>query len=59
MGLNDNTTKNNLDYMIDPAFRNINRLSFDRYYMSLVEVKDFNAVINNKTFFGKFIKTSI
>ena len=43
--------KNNLDYLIDPTFRNINRLfvlsfkngdddprieSFDKYYMSLV-----------------------
>ena len=51
-------TKNNLDCLIDLTFRNINRLFvlsfkndnndptrnfFDKYYMSLVEIKDFNA----------------
>ena len=49
---------NNLDYLINATFRNINRFfvlslkngndnptgdSFDKYYMSLVEIKDFNA----------------
>ena len=57
---------NKLDSMIDPAFRNINRQfvqsfkvgenyptrnSFLRYYMSLVEIEDFNALIDNKSFF--------
>ena len=56
---------NNLDYLIDQTFRNINRLSvlsfknsnndakinpFNKYYMSLVEIKDFNALVNNKPF---------
>ena len=60
------TKNNNLDYLIDPTFRNINRLfllsfkngnddstrdSFDKYYMSLVDIKDFNALIDNKLFF--------
>ena len=63
------TTKaknNNLGYLIDPPFRNINRLfvlsfknggndpirySFDEYYMQLVGIKDFNALIENKPFF--------
>ena len=51
--------------MIGPTFNNINRLfvlsfknggndptinSFDKYYMSLAEVKDFNALIDNKSF---------
>ena len=60
------TENNNLDYLIDPPFRNINRLfvlsfkngnddptryAFDKYYMPLVEIKDFNALINNKPFF--------
>ena len=51
---------NSLYYLIDPIFRNINRLfvlsfknrnddpmrdSFDKYYMLLVEIKDFNAFI--------------
>ena len=58
--------------MIDPAFRNINRLfslsfkngisdpardSFEKYYMSLVEIKDFNALIDNKTFFNEPVKS--
>ena len=52
--------------MIDPTFRNINRLFaqlfkggnndptrnyFDKYYMPQVEIKDFNARINSKSFF--------
>ena len=55
-----------MDYMIDVTFRNINRLfvlsfknngndpardSFDKYYIPLVEIKDFNALIDNKHFF--------
>ena len=57
---------NNLDYLIYPTFKNINRLfvlsfkngsndptrdSFDKYYMPLVEITGFNALINNKPFF--------
>ena len=49
--------------MIDPTFRNIHwlfalsfrnggsdlaRNTFDKYYMLLVEIKDFNALIDNK-----------
>ena len=63
---------NNLDYLIDPTFRNINRLfvfafkngnkdlrtdSFDKYYIPLVEIKDFNALIDNKLFFDQPVKT--
>ena len=62
---------NNLDYLIDAKFRNINRLfvlsfkngdndltrgSFDKYYMPLVEIKDFNTLIDNKPFFGLTVK---
>ena len=58
--------------MIDPTFTNINMLfvfsfknsdndsernSFDRYYIPLVEIKDFNALIDNKPFFDKPIKS--
>ena len=57
--------------MIDPIFRNINRLfvlsfkngnnhpkrdSFDTHYILLVEIKYFNALIDNKTFFDQPIK---
>ena len=51
--------------MIDPTFRNVNNLFilpikngdddttrnyFDKYYMPLVESKDFNPLIDNKPF---------
>ena len=59
------TKNNNLDYLIDPSFRHINRLfvlsfknhnndpkrdSFDKYYMPLLEIKDLNVLIDNKPF---------
>ena len=62
---------NNLDYLIDPSFRNINRTfvvsfkngnsdtmrdSFNKYYMPLVEIKDFNALIDNKPFLHQPVK---
>ena len=62
---------NSLDYMIDPTFRNINRLfvlsfqnhnndptrdSFDKYYMSLFEIKQFNTLNENKPFLDQDIK---
>ena len=65
------TKNNNLDYLIDPTFKNINRLfvlsfkngnvdltrdSFHRYYTLLVEIKDFNELINNKLFFDQSVK---
>ena len=52
--------------MIDPMFWNVNRLfvlqfkngdndrirtSFDEYYIPLVEIKDCNALVDNKPFF--------
>ena len=57
---------NNLNYLIDPKFTNVNRsfvLSFTRtnagggrdsfsdYYVSNVEIKDFNVLIDGKGFF--------
>ena len=65
------TKNNNLDYLIDPTLRNINRLFvlsfkngnddhtrifFDKYYMSLMEIKDFNVLIDNKPFFDQPVK---
>ena len=65
------TKNNNLDYLIDPTFRNINRLlvlsfkngnddptrnSFDEYYILLVEIKDFDALIDNKPLFDQPVK---
>ena len=57
---------NNLDYMIDPKIRNINTLVnlrfeavendttrnlFNKYCILLVDIKDFNALINDENFF--------
>ena len=62
---------NNLDYLVDPTFRNIYRLFvlsfkngnndptrnyFDKYYMPLVKIKDFNALIDNEPFFDQLVK---
>ena len=53
------TKNNNLNYLIDPTFTNVNRLfvlsfgnkndrtSFSKYYISKVEIKDFNVFIEN------------
>ena len=61
---------NNLDYLIAPTFRN-NRLfvllfknddddpaknSFEEYYMSFIEIKDFNELIENKSYFAQSVK---
>ena len=60
--------------MIDPTFRNINRIfvlsfkngnndptrySFGKYFMSLVEIKDLNALIDNKKINKKHMKNSL
>ena len=65
------TQNNNFHYLIDPTFRNINKLlalsftngngdpmrdSFDGYCMPLVEIKYFNALIDNKPFFDQSVK---
>ena len=62
---------NNLEYMIDPKFGIINRLfvnsfklgrnlvkrnNFNRYYLSLAEIKDFNLLIDNKQFFNQSVE---
>ena len=62
---------NDLDYMIYPTFKNINKLfassfkygdngptrdSFDNFCMPLVEIKDFNALIHNKPFLDRSLK---
>ena len=62
---------NNLNYLIDPTFTNVNRLfvlsfsrdnntnsrdSFSHYYVPNVEVKDFNVLIDGKSFFDLPVK---
>ena len=67
-------TKNNtLGSLFNSTFRKIYRLfvllfkngnedltrtSFDEYYMSLVGIKDFNALINNKPLFDQSVKNN-
>ena len=60
--------KNNLNYLIDPTFSNVNRLfvlsfeneddrtSYYKYYMPSVEIKDCNVLIDSNAFFEWPIK---
>ena len=62
---------NNLNYLIDPLFRNINRLLvlpfqsnnntdnryfYSNYYVPKVEINDFNVLIDGKSFFDLPVK---
>ena len=62
---------NNLIYLIDPTFTNVNKLfifSFERnvigdnrdsishYYVPNIEIKDFNVLIDEKSFFDLPVK---
>ena len=62
---------NNLNYLIDPTFINVDRLfvlsfarnakgdnrdSFSHYYVPNVEIKDLNVLIDGKTFFDLLVK---
>ena len=58
---------NNLSYLIDPTFTNFNRLfvlsfadnnrdSFSHYYVPNVRIKDFNVLIDGKSFFDLPVK---
>ena len=70
MSLMSNQNKNNnLNYLIDPTFSNVNRLfvlsfkneedrtSYYKYYMPSVEIKDYNALIDGNAFFELPVKT--
>ena len=60
--MSNQTKNNNLNYLIDPAFTNVNRsfvltfgneddrTSFSKYYVPKVEIKDFNVLIDGKPF---------
>ena len=63
--------QNNLNYLIDPTFTNVNRLfvlsfprnnntdsrySFSNYYVPRVKVNDFNVLIDGKGFFDLPVK---
>ena len=61
--MSNQTKNNNLNYLIDLTFTNVNRLlvltfaneddriSFLKYYLPKVEIKDFNLLIDGKPFF--------
>ena len=66
--MSNQTKNNNLNYLIDPTFTNVNRLfvlsfenendrtSFSEYYVPKVEIKDFNVLIDGKPFFEILVK---
>ena len=62
---------NNLNYLIDPAFTKVNKLfilsferntegdcrdSFSHYYVPNIEIKDFNVLIDEHSFFDLPVK---
>ena len=55
-----NSTFRNLDKLFVLPFKNRNNdpttNSFDNYYMPLIEIKDFNALISNKLVFDQPVK---
>ena len=60
--MTNQTKMNNLNYLISPTFTKANRLfvlsfenendrtSFSKYYVPKVEIKDFNVLIDGKSF---------
>ena len=62
------TKNDNLKYLIDPTFTNVNRLflltfededdrtSFSKYYVPKVEIEDFKVLIDGKPFFEILVK---
>ena len=67
--MSNQTKTNNLNYLIDPTFNKFNRLfvlsfeneddraSFSKYYTPNVEIKDFNVLIDGKSFCDAPIKS--
>ena len=60
--MTNQTKTNNLNYLIDPTFNKVNRLFvlsfeneedrtyFSKYYTPKIEIKDFNVLIDGKSF---------
>ena len=60
--MSNQTKNNNLNFLMDPTFTNVNRLSvllcenendrtsFSKYYVPKLEIKDFNVLIDGKPF---------
>ena len=61
--MSNQNINNNLNYLIDPTFNNVNRLfvlsfenesdrvSFSKCYLPKIEIKDYNVIIDGKPFF--------
>ena len=66
--MTNQTKNNNLKYLTDPTFTKVNRLfvfsfenendrtSFSKYYLPSVQIKDFNVLIDRKSFLNMSIK---
>ena len=66
--MSNQTKNNNLNYLIDPTFSKVNRFfvllfenendrtSFSKFYIPNVQIKDFNVLIDGKSFFDMLIK---
>ena len=66
--LSKQSQNNYLDYLIDPSFQGVNRLSVSSfeneldkrvhsgYYLPKVETKDFNVMIDVRIFFDQTVK---
>ena len=66
--MSNQAANNNLNYLIDPTFTNVNRLfvlsfeneedriSLSKYYVPNCEIKDFNVLIDGKPFLGVAVK---
>ena len=66
--MTNQTKMNNLNYLISPTFTKVNRLfvlsfenendrtSFSKYYLPKVETKDFNVLIDGKSFSDAQVK---
>ena len=66
--MSNQNKNNNLNYLIDPTFSNVNRLfvlsfeneddrtSYYKYYLPSVEIKDYNVLIDGNAFFELPIK---
>ena len=66
--MSNQSINNKLNYLIDPTFTKVNRLSvlsfeneedrtsFLKYYVPKIKIKDFNVLTNQKSFFDTPIK---
>ena len=69
--MTNQTKNNNLIYLIDPTFNKVNRLfvlsfendnnitSFSNHYVANFKIKDFNFLIDGKSFFDMPIKNDV